>query len=109
MKGILEQLVGSPLLIGLSIALFISYSITTFDKRIIQAKRSGVLPPDHLDLPAWVAVFHVLDWVLLVTMLIINWKVALFVWACFFALKILPVLETVGNVLRAPFRTSRNI
>jgi hypothetical protein len=105
MKELLSQFVESRLLVGLSIALFISYSITTLDKRIIQAKRSGALPPDHANLPRWVIVFHVLDWVLLVAMLIINWKVALFVWVCFFILKVLPVLETIGNVLMTPFKS----
>jgi len=104
MKVLISQFIGSPILIGLSVALFISYSITTLDKRIIQGKRSGALPPDHANLPRWVSVFHFLDWAILIAMLVLNWKVALLVWACFFILKILPVLETVGNVLMAPFK-----
>ena len=72
--------------------------------RIIQGKRSGALPPDHPNLPKWVAIVHLLDWALLITLLILNWRVGLFVWAVLFALKVLPVLETVGNVLMAPFK-----
>ena len=94
----------SPILLCLSVALFISYSITTLDKRIIQGKRSGVLPVDHANLPKWVAIFHFSDWIILVAMVVLNWKVALLVWAFFFVLKILPVLETVGNILMAPFK-----
>jgi hypothetical protein len=105
MKELISQFFESPVLIGLSVALFISYSITTLDKRIIQAKRSGVLPPDHVNLPRWVSIFHVLDWILLIAMAIINWKIAVLVWICFFILKVLPVLETVGNVLMAPFKS----
>ncbi len=104
MKGLILQLTGSPALLGLSVALFISYSITTLDKRIIQAKRSGALPLNHANLPKWVSIFHFLDWVILISMVILNWKVALFVWACFFILKIFPVLETSGNVLMSPFQ-----
>jgi hypothetical protein len=104
MKELISQFMSSPILIGLSVSLFISYSITTLDKRIIQGKRSGALPPDHPNLPKWVSIFHILDWIILIAMLVLNWKVALFVWACFFVLKILPVLETVGNILMAPFK-----
>jgi len=105
MKELIAQLVESPVLLSLSIALFISYSVTTLDKRIIQAKRSGILPPDHPNLPRWVSLFHVLDWLLLIALVVFNWKVALLVWICFFVLKVLPVLEFVGNVLMAPFKS----
>jgi hypothetical protein len=105
-KEVLRQFSESPVLICLSIALFFSYRITTFDKRIIQAKRSGVLPADHANLPRWVIVFHLLDWLILVSLLILNWKVALAVWAFLFVLKVLPVLETIGNVLMSPFKNS---
>lgn len=104
MKEILNTYLSSGLLIGLSIALFISYSITTFDKRLIQAKRSGVRAHNHPELPEWTAVFHVADWVLLITMIVIDWKVGLVFWSLCFILKVLPVLETVGNILMAPFR-----
>jgi hypothetical protein len=104
MKELISQLMGSPIFLGLSVSLFISYSITTLDKRIIQGKRSGTLPPDHANLPKWVSIFHFLDWGILIAMIVLNWKVALLVWAFFFVLKILPVLETVGNILMAPFK-----
>ncbi len=104
MNEAILQLSASPALIALSIALFISYSITTFDKRLIQAKRIGDRPSNIHRLPSWVIVFHILDWVIMITMLIVNWKVALLVWVCFFVLKVLPVFETIGNVLMAPFK-----
>lgn len=94
------------MLIGLSISLFFSYCITTFDKRIIQAKRSGVLPAEHANLPRWVIAFHLLDWLILAVLLILNWKVALAVWAFLFLLKVLAVLETIGNILMSPFKNS---
>lgn len=100
----IKQLMNSPTLMCLSVALFFSYCITTFDKRLVQARRAGMLPPNSPMLPDWVGVFHILDWVILIAMLILNWKVGLFVWAVLFALKVLPVLETIGNVMMAPFK-----
>ena len=105
--SLVDQFLSSPASIVLAIGLFISYSITTFDKRVIQAKRSGLLPPDHPNLPSWVIVFHALDWLILIAFLVLNWRVALLVWAVLFVLKVLPVLETIGNILMVPFKKSR--
>ena len=99
-----SQLMESPLLLSLAAALFIVSCITTLDKRIAQAKRAGILPPEQPDLPEWVGVLHILDWALLITLLVLNWRVGLFVWAVLLVLKVLPVLETIGNVLMRPFR-----
>jgi hypothetical protein len=104
MNAIIQQFFDSPLMMALAGVLFFSSSITTFDIRIIQAKGSGALPPDHPNLPLWVFLFHVLDYSILIVLVAVNWRVGLAVWACRFALKFLPVLETVGNVLTAPFR-----
>lgn len=106
MSQLLEQFLASPALIALSCVLALSYSITTLDKRIIQGKRSGLLPPDHPNLPKWTFFFHIADWGILIALLLLNWKVALAVWALLFVLKVLPVLETVGNILMAPFKGS---
>ncbi|WFC40548.1 hypothetical protein [Pseudoxanthomonas sp. SE1] len=102
--SIVNQFLASPWLIGFAIALFVSSSITTLDKRIVQAKKSGVLPPDHQNLPTWFGALHILDWILLIALLILNWRVGLAIWVIIFALKVLPVLETIGNVLMRPFR-----
>lgn len=105
---IFEQLLASPTLIGLSIALLICSSISIFDVRITQAKKAGNLPPDHPELPQWVGVFHILDWIFQIALLILNWKVGILVWVTLFIMKILPVLETIGNILMSPFkRTAR--
>ena len=102
--SILNQLMNSPLLLGLAAALFLVSCITTLDKRIAQGKRSGALPADQQDLPKWVLALHFLDWGLLITLLILNWRVGLLVWAILLVLKVLPVLETIGNILMRPAR-----
>jgi hypothetical protein len=87
--------------ITITMLLFLSESITTFDIRIIQAKRSGNLPPDH---PGWVAILHWFDWIFKATLLVLNWRYAIGVIVVMFILKVLPVLETIGNILMAPFK-----
>ena len=102
--SVLSQLLNSPLLLALAAALFLVSCITTLDKRIAQGKRSGALPADQPDLPKWVLALHFLDWGLLITLLILNWRVGLLVWAILLVLKVLPVLETIGNILMRPTR-----
>jgi hypothetical protein len=99
------QLLASPLLLTMAAALFLVSCVTTLDKRIAQAKRSGALPADHPDLPGWVTALHFLDWGLLIGLLFLNWRVGLLVWAVLLVLKVLPVLETIGNLLMRPFRS----
>lgn len=101
---LIGQLIESPLLLTLAAVLFLVSCITTLDKRIAQGKRSGELPADQPDLPKWVLALHFLDWGLLITLLILNWRVGLLVWAVLLVLKVLPVLETIGNFLMRPAR-----
>ncbi len=91
-------------IIGLTIAYFIVASITTFDIRLIQAKREGKLPPDQPMLPAWTTVFHWAQWAIFLVLLYLNWKYALVLFVIKFVLKVLPVLETIGNILMLPFK-----
>ena len=91
-------------LVGLTIAYGIVSSITTFDIRLVQAKKSGNLPPDEPELPKWVAVLYWVEWIIFAVMVYLNWKYALIVFAIKFGLKVLPVLETVGNILMTPFK-----
>jgi len=94
----------TPLLIGLTVAYFVAASITTFDTRVIQAKRDGRLPSGEPSLPPWVGVFGYLQWAIFLVLLYVNWKFALVVFVMKFVLKVVPVLETVGDVLMSPFK-----
>lgn len=91
----------------LTIGYFLAASITTFDIRLIQAKKSGNLPPDEPMLPAWAGIFGWLEWGIFVWLLLLNWKYALVVLAIKFILKVLPVLETIGNILMRPFKSTK--
>ena len=94
----------SPLIIGLTVAYFLVASVTTFDIRLTQAKRGGVLPPDEPTLPPWVAGLYWAQCGLFLALLYLNWKYAIVLFVLRFVLKVLPVLEFVGNVLMAPFK-----
>ena len=94
----------TPLIIGLTVAYFWVASISTLDLRLTQAKRDGTLPPDEPTLPRWVVVFDWLMWGIWLALLYLNWKYALVLFSIKFALKVLPVLETIGNILMAPFK-----
>lgn len=98
----------SPVLIALAIAFGIVASITTLDIRIIQAKKNGTLSADEPLLPKWVSIFHWLEWLIFALMFVLNWKFALIAWGVKFLLKVLPVLEIIGNILMAPFKPKRN-
>ena len=109
MDGIVEFLIETikePTVMVTCILLTLTESITIFDIRILQAKRVGNLPADHPEFPRWINIFHWLEWVLRIVLLIFNWKFALFFFVILFILKVLPVLETIGNVLMAPFKSS---
>ena len=88
----------------LTIAFVITSSITTFDKRLIQAKRDGVLPPDEPLLPSWAGLIGWIHWGLALSLLIINWKYAIIIFIIMFILAVLPVLEIIGNILMSPFK-----
>jgi hypothetical protein len=94
----------TPLIIGLTVAYFLVASISTFDLRLTQAKRDGTLPPDEPTLPSWVVVFDWLMWAIFIALLYLNWKYALVLFAIKFVLKVVPALETIGNILMSPFK-----
>ncbi|PIP17636.1 MAG: hypothetical protein COX43_03255 [Parcubacteria group bacterium CG23_combo_of_CG06-09_8_20_14_all_35_9] len=99
--------INSPIIIILTVLYAITSSITTFDIRLIQAKRDGTLPPDEPMLPAWTGLFGWLGWGIAIALIFLNWKYAIFVFVIGFILKVLPVLETIGNILMSPFRPKK--
>ena len=93
-----------PLLIALTIVYLLVASITTFDIRMTQGRRSGSLAPDELPLPEWLKWFAWAQWIIFAVLLYLNWKYAIALFVVKFILKLLPVLETIGGVLLFPFR-----
>jgi len=99
--------INSPLIIILTALFAVTSSITVFDKRMIQAKRSGALPADEPMLPSWVGIIAWIHWGLLLALLILNWKYAVVLYIAKFILSVLPVLEIAGNILMRPFRPKK--
>ena len=85
----------------MTIIYFLIASITTFDIRIIQAIKQG---EDETPLPQWVAILHWLEWAIWIFIFLLNWKYALIIFVIKFILKVLPVLEIIGNILMSPFK-----
>jgi hypothetical protein len=88
----------------LTVMFTITSSITTFDKRLIQARKSGKIPSDDPMLPSWVAFILWLHYGIMIAILYLNWKYALALFFVGFIFEVTPVWETIGNILMSPFR-----
>jgi hypothetical protein len=77
MLNLISNPLESPLFIGLVILYFLSSSITTFDTRMIQAVKSGLLPADEPMLPRSAGIFHYINFALIFALAILNWKYAI--------------------------------
>jgi len=91
----------SPVIILITVLYFFTSSIEVFDIRVNQAIKDGT---DIEPLPQLIGLIYWLNWFILLSLILSNWKYAILVYVIRFFLKVLPVLETVGNFLMAPFR-----
>ena len=91
----------SPIYLALTVLYFLVASVVIFDTRLIQARKRG---EDHPYLPRWISVFYIVQILLFWSLFILNWRYALVLFVVKFILKVLPVLEILGNVLMRPFR-----
>lgn len=94
----------SPIILTLSILYLLFSSITTFGIRITQAKKNGTWDENEPDLPNWTTIFYWLETIIIIYIAFLNWKFAIALFILKFILKVLPVLETIGNILMRPFR-----
>ena len=94
--------INSPLLIALTIVYALCAAITTFDTRIIQAKRHHYLAPDDAYVPEWTGLFAILLWATWLAIFLLNWWYAPLLFVIKFVLKVLPVLENIGAFLLLP-------
>ncbi|HOZ56201.1 MAG: hypothetical protein BWY51_00668 [Parcubacteria group bacterium ADurb.Bin316] len=99
--------VSSWIIIVLTITYTVTSAITTFDIRLIQAKKSGALHPDEPMLPGWVGIIAWFHWGIFISIVLLNWKYAILVFVIKFILKVLPVLEILGNILMSPFKIKK--
>lgn len=92
----------SPTLITLTVVYFICAAITTFDTRIIQAKKNGYLAENEAHVPTWTGIFAIILWLTWLAMFLLNWWYALAMFMIKFVLKVIPVLENIGALLLIP-------
>jgi len=97
----------SSVYIALICIYFLSESISTFDTRIIQAKKGGYLRESDIAVPGWTAIFIFIGWVSLIAMILLNPIAAFVVFIVKYILKVMPVLENIGALLLTPF-TGKN-
>lgn len=93
----------SGVLIGLTVIYFICESISTFDTRIIQAKKQGFLAPNEAYVPNWTGIFAILGWIVFPAIFLLNWKYAILLFVIKFILKVFPMLENIGALIMLPF------
>lgn len=95
----------SPLMYTLLIVYFITSAITVFDTRLIQARKNGVLPATESMLPSWVGIIAWLNWIVLISLFLLDWKIGICAFVVKFVLSVLPILEVIGNVIMSPFKS----
>ncbi len=114
-KNILVSPLNSPLLLVVAIAYMLVESIRIYDARLIQGHtrdfKSGVFQrAEGRQLPFWVGYIHILGWALFIVMILLNWKFAIVFFVLLFILRVLPILENIGEFLMRGFiNGNRNI
>ena len=98
----------SSLILVLSVAYVIVASVRTYDVRLIQANKIGASRgvarrAEGRVLPTWINGIHWVGWALLVVLVVLNWKYAIALYAVLFILRVVPVLEMVGEIITRPF------
>lgn len=96
MNSVTEAL-SNPTILIISIIIFLLSCLITFDKRLTQAKRDGL--KGERDLPNWTGILYWFYIILLIVLLFLNWLWAVIFYIALFILAVLPVLETIGNLL----------
>lgn len=101
MFELIKTAIYSPTVLILTVIYYFAASITTFDIRLIQAKRTGSRVPM---LPSWVAIFIFIHiGIFMYLFFFINWQYAVLIFVIKYILKVLPVLETIGELIMKPF------
>ena len=94
--------ISSPIVIITTILYVIFESVATYDARLIQWKKSGMISQNTPTPPKWTGIFVWLGWLFLIVLILLNWKYGVAIWVIGFVLKVLPVLETIGKILTKP-------
>jgi len=104
---------------SLTVALLVSAAVTTFDKRVTQARMRGVtfpqvgpfreIGPDTPSPAAWFGIVYWMHIGLLCALFVANWKAAILVYVGGFILASCGFLETLGGLLLVRSGSRSNI
>jgi hypothetical protein len=97
-----------PMVIVLAAIYGVSSCITTYDIRYIQATGQKHLPDNALAPPFWTGYFYYLMWATWSTLFLLNPFLALALFLIKFILKVIPVLEILGEEMIRPFSKPHN-
>lgn len=89
----------SPVILVISAIFFITASITTLDKKAMQARWSGAFGDKRPVLMVWVLAFVFIEKTAIITLFVLNWRYALMLYVLVFLLALSPVLETIGSII----------
>lgn len=112
MKGMVSEIVraplDSPLILMLSVLYALVEAIRIYDVRLLQAERGRFNSKVAADaggrsFPAWVTIFHWGGWLIFLSLLYLNWKYSIALYALLFVLRVVPVLENLGSMVMRPF------
>ncbi len=113
-NDILSAPLNSPSILVLSVAYGIAWSVRIYDTRLSQVKTRGLysgvaIRAGGRSLPDWVAVFGMTGWVILIVLVVLNWRWAIVLYVILFILRVMPVLEWFGGILMTPFLKSSGV
>ena len=108
LEGIVRAPLDSPLILALSVLYILVQAIRIYDVRLIQVKQKGFFSEvaaraEGRTLPPWVGIFHWVGWVIFIGLFLLNWKYAVVFYIFLFALKVLPILENLGELVMRRF------
>lgn len=104
MTNHLPEAFQSPALGWLTVGYFLSACVETYFKRIEQFKKSGSLPPEAESAPTWLFfLFTAGEYGAKIALVVLNWQFGLVLYAIWFTLAWVGVLEEVGRILMHPF------
>ena len=107
-KDILIAPFNSPVILVLSVLYAIYESIRVYDARLLQAKTRGFQSAVAAEangrmLPRWLGYIHFAGILMIIVLLIMNWKYAIALYSLLFLLRVLPVLERIGAAIMSRF------
>jgi len=89
-------------LIALTIVFGLTSAITRFDISVSRGIRGGELSARDA-LPRWFALLYYIHWGVGLTLLVLNWRYALFVFAVKCLLSFFGILAVAGSIVMLPF------